>query len=87
MITNVTTTEQMDHTNHPILYHLGRDPGERYPIPSWTEEYKNQIRILMDIWREHLKTLVLGKPRLNWCDKAVMVIGSWVQSAFTKLLN
>ena len=77
----------MDHRNHPILYHLGRDPGERYPIPSWTEEYKNQIRILMDIWREHLKTLILGKPRLNWCDKAVMVIGSWVHSAFIKLLN
>ena len=63
----------MDHRDHPILYHLGRDPGERYPIPSWKEEYKNQIPILMDIWREHLKTLVHGEPRLNWCDKAVMV--------------
>ena len=64
---------QVDHRKHPILYHLGRDPGERYPIPAWKEEYKIQIPILRKILKNHMDNLVPGEPQLNWCDKSVMV--------------
>ena len=72
-IANFTTTTQVDHRRHPILFHMGRDPGERYPIPAWTEEYKTQISILVKIWKNHVSNLVPGEPNLNWCDRSVMV--------------
>ncbi len=28
----VTTTEQFDHSRTPVLFHVERDPGERYPM-------------------------------------------------------
>ena len=31
-VTGVTTHEQMNYTSSPVLFHLGRDPGEKYPI-------------------------------------------------------
>lgn len=31
-VTGVTTHEQMNYTASPVLFHLGRDPGEKYPI-------------------------------------------------------
>lgn len=31
-VTGVTTHEQMNYTTSPVLFHLGRDPGEKYPI-------------------------------------------------------
>lgn len=31
-ISGVTTHEQVNHTSNPLLFHLGRDPGEKYPI-------------------------------------------------------
>ena len=72
-IANFTTTSQVDHRNQPILFHMCRDPGERYPIPAWTEEYNTQISILVKIWKDHVTNLVPGKPKLNWCDRNVMV--------------
>ena len=42
-IANVTTTDQVDHSSHPILFHLNRDPGERYPMKAHTQEYKDQV--------------------------------------------
>lgn len=37
-VTGVTTHEQMNYTASPVLFHLGRDPGEKYPIKyvHWT---------------------------------------------------
>ena len=71
-IANVTTTVQVDHQSHPILFHMGRDSGERYPIPRWKPEYKQQVAILREIVSEHQSNLVHGQPQLNWCDIAVM---------------
>ena len=31
-VTGVMTHQQTNHTNAPLLFHLGRDPGEKYPI-------------------------------------------------------
>ena len=31
-IANVTTDKMMDHREQPLLFHLGRDPGEKYII-------------------------------------------------------
>ena len=33
-IEGVTTHDQMNHTTEPLLFHLGRDPGEKYIIRS-----------------------------------------------------
>lgn len=31
-IPGVTTHTQEEHTKLPLIFHLGRDPGERYPL-------------------------------------------------------
>lgn len=31
-VVGVTTHEQTEHTMQPLIFHLGRDPGEKYPI-------------------------------------------------------
>ena len=31
-IANVTTHDQVDRTAEPILFHLGKDPGEKFMI-------------------------------------------------------
>lgn len=31
-ISGVTTHTQEEHTELPLIFHLGRDPGERYPL-------------------------------------------------------
>lgn len=31
-VAGVTTHEQTEHTMQPLIFHLGRDPGEKYPI-------------------------------------------------------
>lgn len=31
-VPGVTTHEQKEHTMQPIIFHVGRDPGEKFPI-------------------------------------------------------
>ena len=31
-VVNVTEDELQDHTKQPILFHLGKDPGERWKV-------------------------------------------------------
>lgn len=31
-VSGVTTHTQEDHTELPLVFHLGRDPGERFPL-------------------------------------------------------
>lgn len=33
-VPNVTTHEQKEHTLQPLIFHLGRDPGEKFPLRS-----------------------------------------------------
>uniref|UniRef100_G3TL90 N-acetylgalactosamine-6-sulfatase n=1 Tax=Loxodonta africana TaxID=9785 RepID=G3TL90_LOXAF len=37
-ISGVTTHTQEEHTALPLLFHLGRDPGERYPLSEHTQQ-------------------------------------------------
>ena len=38
---NVTTTDMRHHGDqHPVIFHLGRDPGEKFPLNQNTKEYK-----------------------------------------------
>ncbi|XP_052230670.1 N-acetylgalactosamine-6-sulfatase-like [Dreissena polymorpha] len=71
-IENVTTHAQVNNTMQPLLFHIGRDPGEKYVIRPNTVEYKQNIGVLMAAVQEHRKHLVPGIPQLNMCDRAVM---------------
>lgn len=71
-IENVTTHIQTNRTQNPILFHLGRDPSERFPLSSESPEYLEAMEIFRTIITQHRETLVPGKPQLNWCDAAVM---------------
>lgn len=67
-----TSHNQLNHTGQPLLFHLGRDPGEKYEISHTSNEYK---RAMINISKEvayHRNSLVLGVPQLNMCDDAVM---------------
>ncbi|XP_048461889.1 N-acetylgalactosamine-6-sulfatase [Rhincodon typus] len=71
-VTGVTTHDQRDYTIQPLLFHLGRDPGERYPIRFSHQEYETAMRKISNIVQHHRSSLVPGQPQLNVCDQAVM---------------
>ncbi|XP_046920140.2 N-acetylgalactosamine-6-sulfatase [Dermatophagoides farinae] len=73
-VVNLTTSQLTNHTELPLLFHLYRDPAERFAINPKTKEYKENIKILNKIRDEHQRQLKPGKPELNYCDQAVM---SW----------
>lgn len=68
----VTSHKQMNYTAQPLLYHLGRDPGEKYKISHLSKEYKTAMETIMLEVQKHRNSLVVGKPQLNMCDDAVM---------------
>jgi len=72
MVPNVTTTDIRDHTEQPIIFHLGRDSGERFPLPFNSLEYQETRQRLENSKSEHVAALIPGAPVLNWCDRAVM---------------
>ncbi|XP_069491868.1 N-acetylgalactosamine-6-sulfatase isoform X2 [Ambystoma mexicanum] len=71
-VSGVTTHVQQEHTMIPLLFHLGRDPGEKYPISVTSMEYRNAIPQIFAIVQKHKETMVPGEPQLNVCDRAVM---------------
>ncbi|XP_075734471.1 N-acetylgalactosamine-6-sulfatase isoform X2 [Rhipicephalus microplus] len=71
-VDGVTTHEQLNYTQQPVLFHLGLDPGEKYPIPADSPEYRDNIGSILDIYQKHRRSLVPGKPQLDWCDDAAM---------------
>ena len=50
-----------------------RDPGERYPIGTHTEEYHKQVGILKNVEAAHVRKRIYAQPQLNWCDRSVEV--------------
>ncbi|XP_071823584.1 N-acetylgalactosamine-6-sulfatase-like isoform X2 [Apostichopus japonicus] len=70
-VTGITTHDQTNHTDAPVLFHLGRDPGEKYPISASNDEYKQAMPALKAVVDEHKKNLLAGTPQLDICDKAV----------------
>uniref|UniRef100_A0AAR2J323 N-acetylgalactosamine-6-sulfatase n=1 Tax=Pygocentrus nattereri TaxID=42514 RepID=A0AAR2J323_PYGNA len=71
-VAGVTTHTQQEHTMQPLIFHLGRDPGEKYPISVLSEEYLAVLRRVTSVVEQHQKTLIPGQPQLNMCDLAVM---------------
>ncbi|XP_054714239.1 N-acetylgalactosamine-6-sulfatase-like [Uloborus diversus] len=71
-ITNVTSHVLLDHTLEPVLFHLGRDPGEKFPISSSYNEYKKAVSVIMNEVKKHNSNLIKGEPQLNMCDDHVM---------------
>ncbi|KAF4094388.1 hypothetical protein AMELA_G00014540 [Ameiurus melas] len=71
-VLGVTNHTQQEHTMQPLIFHLGRDPGEKQPINVLSEEYLEVQRRINTIVEQHKVTLVPGEPQLNMCDPAVM---------------
>ncbi|XP_063293312.1 N-acetylgalactosamine-6-sulfatase isoform X1 [Pelobates fuscus] len=71
-ITGVTTHDQVEHSINPLLFHLGRDPGEKYPISVLSAEYQDAVIRISSVVKQHRDTMIPGEPQLNVCDLAVM---------------
>ncbi|RWS09708.1 N-acetylgalactosamine-6-sulfatase-like protein [Dinothrombium tinctorium] len=71
-ISEFTSHILTNHTLNPKLFHISRDPSEKYEIKASSQEYKSAIAKLKQIYKDHTRTLNPGKPVLNWCDRAVM---------------
>uniref|UniRef100_A0A8C2CJI2 N-acetylgalactosamine-6-sulfatase n=1 Tax=Cyprinus carpio TaxID=7962 RepID=A0A8C2CJI2_CYPCA len=71
-VPGVTTHTQEEHTMQPLIFHLGQDPGERYPISVESKEYRDVLRRVTAVVEQHQKDLIPGMPQLNMCDLAVM---------------
>ncbi|KAJ8049405.1 N-acetylgalactosamine-6-sulfatase [Holothuria leucospilota] len=67
------TMEQTDHRDEPVLFHLGRDPGEKFPMDPATDEYQTQLAIINKVRDEHLASLEgdVGYPQLNYSDRSL----------------
>jgi len=71
-INGITTHLLTNYTQSPKLFHLVRDPGERYLISENSDEYKNVIQKFVNLYEKHINSVIPGKPELNWCDDSVM---------------
>uniref|UniRef100_A0A8C0X6K0 N-acetylgalactosamine-6-sulfatase n=1 Tax=Castor canadensis TaxID=51338 RepID=A0A8C0X6K0_CASCN len=81
-VSGVTTHTQEEHTELPLIFHLGRDPGERFPISFVSAEYQDVLSRTTWIVQQHRKALVPGQPQLNVCNQAVM---NWAPPGCEKL--
>ncbi|XP_030155706.1 N-acetylgalactosamine-6-sulfatase isoform X3 [Lynx canadensis] len=81
-VSGVTTHTQEEHTKLPLIFHLGRDPGERYPLSFASTEYLDVLRGITPVVQQHQKALVPGQPQLNVCNQAVM---NWAPPGCEKL--
>ena len=72
-IENVTTTDMRDHgQDTPVMFHLGRDPGERFPLRRSSREYQTALARILRIVEDHQASLTPSPALLEWCDRAVM---------------
>ncbi|XP_077866671.1 N-acetylgalactosamine-6-sulfatase-like [Saccoglossus kowalevskii] len=76
-VEDVTTRNLTNHMAQPVLFHLGRDPGEKFKLKLNTAEYKKGLQFIMEAVIEHKKTMIPGQPQLNMCDKGIM---NWAPS-------
>lgn len=71
-VTGVTTHEQMNYTASPVLFHLGRDPGEKYPIRyvHWTVLWSVRAintQWLLPTWGLYVDSTVLSSSSI-WIE-------------------
>uniref|UniRef100_A0ABK0LMY2 Galactosamine (N-acetyl)-6-sulfatase n=1 Tax=Rattus norvegicus TaxID=10116 RepID=A0ABK0LMY2_RAT len=81
-VSGVTTHTQEEHTELPLIFHLGRDPGERFPLRFTSNEYQDALSRTTQVIQQHQKSLVPGQPQLNVCNQAVM---NWAPPGCEKL--
>ncbi|ERE77834.1 N-acetylgalactosamine-6-sulfatase-like protein, partial [Cricetulus griseus] len=81
-VSGVTTHTQEEHTELPLIFHLGRDPGERFPLSFASAEYQDVLSRITQVVQQHQKSLVPGQPQLNVCNQAVM---NWAPPGCEKL--
>uniref|UniRef100_H0WCY2 N-acetylgalactosamine-6-sulfatase n=1 Tax=Cavia porcellus TaxID=10141 RepID=H0WCY2_CAVPO len=81
-VSGVTTHTQEEHTKLPLLFHLGRDPGERFPLSFASSEYQDALSRIKLVVQQHQDSLVPGQPQLNMCNQAVM---NWAPPGCEKL--
>ncbi|XP_036087441.1 N-acetylgalactosamine-6-sulfatase isoform X3 [Rousettus aegyptiacus] len=81
-VSGVTTHTQEEHTKLPLVFHLGRDPGEKYPLSFASTEYLDVLRRITPVVQQHQEALVPGQPQLNVCNQAVM---NWTPPGCEKL--
>ncbi|XP_066493109.1 N-acetylgalactosamine-6-sulfatase isoform X2 [Tiliqua scincoides] len=81
-VSGVTTHDQEEHTKLPLLFHLGRDPGEKYPLSFTSAEYQTVLEGISPVVEQHKELLLPGQPQLNVCDQAVM---NWAPPGCEKL--
>nr|XP_020138298.1 N-acetylgalactosamine-6-sulfatase [Microcebus murinus] len=81
-VSGVTTHTQEEHTELPLIFHLGRDPGERFPLHFDSIEYLDVLSRISPVVQQHQEALVPGQPQLNVCDQAVM---NWAPPGCEKL--
>uniref|UniRef100_A0A8D2KKJ1 N-acetylgalactosamine-6-sulfatase n=1 Tax=Urocitellus parryii TaxID=9999 RepID=A0A8D2KKJ1_UROPR len=81
-VSGVTTHTQEEHTKLPLMFHLGRDPGERYPLSFGSAEYQDALGRITPAVQQHQEALVPGQPQLNVCNQAVM---NWAPPGCEKL--
>uniref|UniRef100_A0A8C8TXS4 N-acetylgalactosamine-6-sulfatase n=1 Tax=Peromyscus maniculatus bairdii TaxID=230844 RepID=A0A8C8TXS4_PERMB len=81
-VSGVTTHTQEEHTELPLIFHLGRDPGERFPLSFASDEYQDVLSRMTQVVQRHQKSLVPGQPQLNVCSQAVM---NWAPPGCEKL--
>uniref|UniRef100_A0A8C5KCG9 N-acetylgalactosamine-6-sulfatase n=1 Tax=Jaculus jaculus TaxID=51337 RepID=A0A8C5KCG9_JACJA len=81
-VSGVTTHTQEEHTELPLIFHLGRDPGERFPLSFASAEYQDVLDRTTQVVRQHQEALVPGQPQLNVCNQAVM---NWAPPGCEKL--
>lgn len=70
-IAGVTSHIQRNHTLRPIIFHLGCDPGEKFPLKTRSSEYVDAFEALQQVVDDHRREMAFGLPVLNWCDEAV----------------
>jgi len=71
-VLNVTTPNQVNCTDQPIVFNVERDIGEKYKLGPRSAEYRNAMKVIRPIVEQHKATMIAGEPQLNYCDKAVM---------------
>uniref|UniRef100_A0A673A7U9 N-acetylgalactosamine-6-sulfatase n=1 Tax=Sphaeramia orbicularis TaxID=375764 RepID=A0A673A7U9_9TELE len=81
-VPGVTTHNQTEHTMQPLIFHLGRDPGEKFPLSVLSNEYQDALGRISSVVEQHQKSLVPAAPQLNMCDLAVM---NWAPEGCEKL--
>lgn len=81
-IKGVTTENLTDYSHQPLLFHLGRDPGEKFPISPDSVEYRVTITVINRVLEDHQSTMVFAKPDLDWCDLAVQ---NWAPAGCEKV--